>query len=126
MVKVTLRTMLATIQNRQPLPAQPLRPPPNTIMPDSSPERLCSSRPLVLLTDCDSCCSSGTGYIPAATRHKRQMRAFTSSHELSLTQLLLATMVHRFFDFFEVVRDLLEGPRLVLQGLHLVLVTLVV
>jgi hypothetical protein len=51
MVKVTLRTMLATIQNRQPLPAQPLPPPPNTIMPDSSPGRLCSSRPLVLLTD---------------------------------------------------------------------------
>lgn len=51
MVKVTLRTMLATIQNRQPLPAQPLPPPPppNTMIPASSPGRVCSSLPLVSL-----------------------------------------------------------------------------
>jgi hypothetical protein len=47
MVKDTLRTMLATIQNRQ----QGLPPPPTTIMPDSSPGRLCSSRPMGLPTD---------------------------------------------------------------------------
>jgi len=37
-VRVTLSTTLTTIQNRRPLPAQPLPPPPppNTIMPDSS------------------------------------------------------------------------------------------
>ena len=37
MVRVTLNTMLATIQNKHPLPAQPLPPPlPNTMIPDSS------------------------------------------------------------------------------------------
>ena len=37
MVRVTLSTMLTNIQNRHPMPAQPLPPPPpNTIIPNSS------------------------------------------------------------------------------------------
>ncbi len=50
MVRVTLSTMLITIQNRQPLPAHPLLlpPPPNTMILDSSPKRL-RLRPSVLL-----------------------------------------------------------------------------
>ena len=47
MVRPTLNTMLTTIQKRHPLPAQPLPPPPNTIIPDASPSlRLSSVVPL--------------------------------------------------------------------------------
>ncbi len=65
------------------------------------------------------------GKYPRRRETKRRIRASASSRRFALAHLLLATMVHRFFDFFEVARDFLEGPGLILQGLHLVLVALV-
>src|SRR5215217_3074453 len=60
----------------------------------------------------------------ARSIHRTAEKSF-SRKPARLLYLSVIVLDRRFFDFFDVLRHLLQGPCLVLQSLHLVLVALV-